>query len=162
MPSLLPNYWRGIFNVFAKNQRCQPDLANCWRCYAWKGPGTLDAALIFDGLIKIRKTKNEATCVASFYLHFCTCFVTWRRLKHTDDTERRFLTTTDQWADQLLHQSAAAQIHHRRLSTFRYFAVTVQGRRESAYPEIGRCYWYSSYPEGRSSWADTKGRGLHV
>ena len=29
---LLPNCWRGVFNVFAKNQGCQLDLANRWRC----------------------------------------------------------------------------------------------------------------------------------
>ena len=32
LPSLLPNCWRSIFNVFAKNQRWQLDLPNCWRC----------------------------------------------------------------------------------------------------------------------------------
>ena len=32
LPSLLPNCWRSIFNIFAKNQRWQLDLPNCWRC----------------------------------------------------------------------------------------------------------------------------------
>ena len=32
LPSLLPNCWRSIFNVFAKNQKWQLDLPNCWRC----------------------------------------------------------------------------------------------------------------------------------
>ena len=38
LPSLLPNCWRSIFNVFVKNQRWQLDLLNCWRCsvvFSW-------------------------------------------------------------------------------------------------------------------------------
>ena len=40
MPSLLLNCWRSIFNVFAKNQKWQLDLPNCWRCsYRTAGAG---------------------------------------------------------------------------------------------------------------------------
>ena len=37
LPSLLPNCWRSIFNIFAKNQRWQLNLPNCWRCSNWFG-----------------------------------------------------------------------------------------------------------------------------
>jgi hypothetical protein len=31
LSSLLPNYWKSIFNIFPKNQSWQHDLANCWK-----------------------------------------------------------------------------------------------------------------------------------
>ena len=34
LPSHLPNCWRGVLSVFAKNQGCQLYLPNFWRCSA--------------------------------------------------------------------------------------------------------------------------------
>ena len=32
LPSCLPNCWRGVLSVLAKNQGCQLHSPNCWRC----------------------------------------------------------------------------------------------------------------------------------
>jgi len=50
LPNLLPNCWRSIFNVFAKNQRWQLDLPNCWKCSKWED---------FAKLIKMGKSDGE-------------------------------------------------------------------------------------------------------
>ena len=36
LPSRLPNCWRSVLSVFAKNQGCQLHLPNFWRCYMYR------------------------------------------------------------------------------------------------------------------------------
>jgi len=55
LPSRLPNCWRGVLSVFAKNQGCQLHLPNCWRC--WASPTTV-CQIRLPFLFFWKNTKN--------------------------------------------------------------------------------------------------------